>query len=76
MFGLTLTGPRGIKGDQGIPGALGPDGAPGPGGIKGVNGEPNYYGYGRPGTVGQKVLMTEVFVTDAEYNLVRKQKCL
>lgn len=60
MFGLTLAGPKGIKGDLGIPAGPGPDGVPGSPGNKGVNGEPNYYGYGLPGTVGQKVLMTDL----------------
>jgi len=57
---LTLTGLKGIKGDQGISGGPGPAGAPGRTGNKGINGEPNYNGYGRPGTIGQKVPITGV----------------
>lgn len=75
MYDSTLTGPKGIKGEQGVPGGPGPDGAPGSPGYKGAKGDQVDCGYGVPGPIGQKVLMTSevlAFVTDAaEQKLVK-----
>ena len=46
---------------MGFPGGPGPDGRPGPNGYKGPKGEPGYgYGYGAPGSRGQKVQYRDV----------------